>query len=84
MRAARCRYSELTPEERRKARCRSYSNVLQKRGHLKPHLCRDCGEKKVQKHHPDYANPRRVIWLCVLCHKAEHRNLQMKHHRAAA
>lgn len=27
---------------------------------------------RLQAHHPDYAQPFNVVWLCVRCHSAEH------------
>lgn len=72
MRKWRPKHSELTPEQRRRANCRSYTNVLIKRGHLKRKPCQECG-RKAQAHHPDYGNPRRVIWLCCTCHIRHHR-----------
>lgn len=35
--------------------------------------CRDCGAARTQAHHPDYARPLDVVWLCRRCHRAEHR-----------
>lgn len=43
-----------------------------RRGVITIQLCRDCGEKKVQAHHPDYDRPYDVIWLCPQHHKDEH------------
>ena len=71
MRTHRPKHSELSPEQRRKAITRAYSNVLQRRGKLVPRPCR-CGSRKVEKHHPDYANPRRVVWICRPCHLKSH------------
>jgi hypothetical protein len=46
--------------------------VLQERGHLVPTPC-PCGATDVQRHHPDYSNPRLVQYLCEACHRKEHR-----------
>jgi len=60
----------LSDEERRKDICRSYTNVLIRRGHMqrKPCWCGSRGEA----HHPDYARPRLVIWMCRKHHRAFH------------
>ncbi len=35
----------------------------------KPALCASCQQvRKVQMHHPDYAQPLLVEWLCKPCH----------------
>lgn len=75
MRGWRPAYSELTPIERLKSRARSYANVYQRRGRLKPRPCTDCGGK-AEKHHDDYAKPLSVAWLCRKCHLALHRRLK--------
>lgn len=62
----------MAPEERRRANCRAYTNVLVKRGVLKREPCA-CGATKVQAHHPDYTNPRLVIWVCRPCHIRTHK-----------
>lgn len=32
-------------------------------------LCEGCGlPKRLEKHHPDYARPLLVVWLCKPCH----------------
>lgn len=43
-----------------------------KKGILTPEKCK-CGESKVEAHHPDYRKHLSVVWLCRLCHIAEHR-----------
>jgi hypothetical protein len=71
-RANRPRHSELSPIARAKANARAYTQVLLKRGELVKEPCR-CGETNVEAHHPDYSQPRLVIWLCRACHRALHR-----------
>lgn len=46
-----------------------------KLGKLKKKPCKVCGEIRVDGHHPDYNKPLKVMWLCRLHHKAEHRRL---------
>jgi len=42
----------------------------------KPNRCQRCGAKppphRLHAHHPDYAKPLDVVWLCSLCHGHEH------------
>ena len=66
------RHARLLPEQRRKAICRSYTKVLVSRGHLDRGRCRDCGSDEAEAHHPDYSDPRTVLWLCRPCHLALH------------
>ncbi len=63
----------LSEEDRRKDACRSYSMMLVKRGKLAPEPCQTCGAEPAQRHHPDYSNPYRVVWLCDPCHRAHHK-----------
>jgi hypothetical protein len=43
-----------------------------------PDICERCGAdysecyRKLHGHHPDYAKPLEVIWLCAQCHVKEH------------
>lgn len=30
------------------------------------------GTTVIHAHHPDYAEPLKVVWLCHLCHRREH------------
>jgi hypothetical protein len=49
-----------------------------RRGLIHRQPCRDCGELKVDGHHPDYDRPMAVVWLCRRHHVAEHRRLKVK------
>jgi len=41
----------------------------------KPKSCQHCSKPiKLTAHHRDYKKPLVVIWLCYLCHAAEHRH----------
>ena len=72
MRENRTRHSQLTPEARMKANTRSYTNVLKRRGKLEQGPCSVCGDKDSQAHHPDYSDPRNVVWMCRPCHLKHH------------
>lgn len=62
----------LTAEQRVKMNARSYANVYQRRGRIRPKPCQQCGALKAQKHHPDYTRPLHVVWLCRACHLSLH------------
>jgi hypothetical protein len=39
----------------------------------KPTLCEGCKmPKALDRHHPDYAKPLVIVWLCRKCHMAAH------------
>ena len=42
-------------------------------GVLVPQPCEICGAEKGEAHHPDYANPLEVVWLCRKHHSALHK-----------
>lgn len=65
----------LTPEQKKKDICRSYTHVLINRGKILRQPCEICGES-AQVHHPDYNNPRLVKWLCRSHHMALHKKLE--------
>lgn len=65
---------DLTPTERMKMNCRSYTHVYVKRGKLKKGPCAVCGCPEVQAHHTDYSQPLKVVWLCLAHHRLEHRS----------
>jgi len=58
-----------------KRRAQYLMNQAIDRGDLvKPAACESCHEtKRLEGHHPDYAQPLLVMWLCRNCHKAWHR-----------
>ena len=61
---------------RMQASTRSQTNVLLRRGRLKKLPCTECDTTEtVEAHHPDYSDPRRVVWLCRWHHRLLHRQL---------
>lgn len=74
-RATRPTYGELSPLQRLKSRCRSYTNMLIRRGVLVRGPCAwpGCVYADTQAHHPDYTKPRLVVWFCRPHHLAHHR-----------
>ena len=57
----------LAGEARRRANCRSYANVYQRRGKLRAQPCRRCGSPNAEKRHLDWNRPLLVEWLCRDC-----------------
>lgn len=73
----------LTPPQRLKDNARSYAGVYLRRGKLsKPVECSRCGAPDPQMHHPDYASPLAVEWLCRPCHLAVHAKQERPHAQA--
>jgi hypothetical protein len=73
-REKRPRHSELSPEQRLRANCRSYVNQYKRRGRIKPKPCEKCGsEEHIEMHHEDYSKPLEINWLCRSCHLEMHR-----------
>ena len=55
---------------------RRKSQRLKSQGELvPPGNCDQCRklDDHLTMHHPDYHDPKRVVWLCTPCHIAEHR-----------
>lgn len=44
----------------------------------RPRLCSECGiaKDRIEGHHPDYAQPLKVTWLCRKCHRDLHTYLR--------
>ncbi len=63
----------LTPLQRKKDNARSYANVYKRRGHIKRQPCKVkyCLEES-EMHHPDYAKPLGVEWICRRHHLELH------------
>lgn len=53
---------------------RSQAGVYLRRGKITRQPCIVCG-KRAEMHHPDYAKPRDVVWLCRAHHLAIHPGL---------
>lgn len=43
---------------------------------VRPKSCEGCGKDKPHAHHEDYSQPLAVRWLCALCHKERHVELE--------
>ena len=68
-------------EQRRKNNARAMARTYWLRGKLRQKPCRHCGESKTERHHPDYARPLFVIWLCRPCHLKLHANKRQREGR---
>lgn len=73
--SANRRYDEKYPE---KHKARQLAHYAVKIGTIKRQDCENCGSSKSQMHHPSYKKPLNVIWLCALCHKTLHREIQKR------
>lgn len=75
MREWRPMFSEMTPEQQKKATARSIARVYESRGKLIAKDCEDCGADKElsERHHEDYNKPLDVTWLCRPCHLQRHK-----------
>lgn len=67
----------LTKWHRKHPKARiAYQRIVneKRKGNLStPSTCSCCGcASTIHGHHPDYAKPLRVIWLCVGCHRRLH------------
>lgn len=40
-------------------------------GKLQKERCAFCGSVNTQAHHPDYAKPLQVVWVCSKCHREQ-------------
>jgi len=69
-------FDEATVREQEKARARQQvKEALRRSAIKKPSVCTRCkgSGARLEAHHGDYSKPLEVEWLCVLCHKEEHR-----------
>jgi hypothetical protein len=64
----------LNAEQLVKRNARAYARVYETRGHLTRQPCAHCLADGVERHHPDYAKPIDVVWLCRPCHLKLHRD----------
>lgn len=63
-----------TPKQRAEV-YRIYKSALQRGELVKASACAWCGAEEcpIDGHHPDYARPLMVVWLCQPCHRRHHR-----------
>lgn len=55
----------------RKRRARNAAACAEKLGIiLRKDACESCGSRDpLERHHPDYSTPLRIVWLCEACHR---------------
>jgi DNA-directed RNA polymerase subunit RPC12/RpoP len=69
----RQRQYQLNHPEKHKARVK-FGIAIKKGLIIRPDICSHCNEtlKRIEGHHPDYAKPLEVIWVCPPCHSIIH------------
>jgi len=58
--------------EHHKPEAKEAARTAHKQGKLqKPLFCEQCGkDRPLDRHHPDYKKPLKIVWLCRKCHSA--------------
>ena len=46
--------------------------AIETRQLIRPDQCQWCGGLSPEAHHPDYAKPLVILWLCRQCHGLQH------------
>lgn len=72
-----CQAQFVTPDSDKAQRVRA-NGLINRRRKLGwftvPLTCGKCGHRaRVDSHHPDYAKPAQIVWLCRGCHGKAHR-----------
>jgi len=62
-------------EDKRRSVCHSAVARALKSGALTRLPCNKCGEAKSLAHHENYDEPLNVVWLCQVCHKQRHKEI---------
>ena len=60
-------------QNKAKYRAKEMIEKLVNMGVIKRESCVECGNDNSQGHHPDYAKPLEVVWLCQKHHSERHR-----------
>ena len=69
------RFQAFVRERRRRARAArvALNNAVRDGRVRRGNVCERCGWwRTIEAHHPDYARPLDVEWLCHGCHREEH------------
>lgn len=68
------KYRNKNPE---KVRAKKILNDAKSKGVIKELPCFACGStEQLEAHHPSYAEPLAVVWLCHKCHMRTHREFR--------
>jgi hypothetical protein len=67
-------FNPLTLGQRQRSNARAQAHIYLKRGKIERQPCKICGAD-AEMHHPDYAKPREVEWLCRDHHLKHHEGL---------
>lgn len=71
------RSRQYVAENPEKVLARKLANDALRRGEiLKPESCACGNVGHLQMHHPDYAKPLAVVWLCASCHMRLHHSTE--------
>ena len=71
--AKNVRKSELRYPKKQKNRA-LIQRMIKKGELIRPNICVKCSSIRfVYAHHPDHRKPKFIVWLCSVCHTAEHR-----------
>jgi len=62
-----------TALELKKRACRMLTAAMVKTGEIERAPCQRCNGRDSQAHHTSYSDPRAIVWLCQMCHAAQHR-----------
>ena len=62
-------------EDKRRIQCHNAVSRAIKSGKLIRQSCERCGNENSLAHHEDYDKPLEVNWLCQICHKQRHKEI---------
>ena len=62
-------------EDKRRQKAHNKVSNAVKTGKLVREPCCRCGDVKTVAHHEDYDRPLDVMWLCQVCHKQRHKEI---------
>lgn len=62
-------------EDKRRQKAHNMVSRSIKTGKLIRQPCCRCGDAKTVAHHEDYDKPLDVMWLCQVCHKQRHKEI---------
>jgi len=69
-------WKKYNKENRHKLSAQKKARLAIKNGKIEKLPCKECGDAKVQAHHPDYDKPLEVVFLCSSHHQRLHQKLR--------